>query len=173
MTIQTKAFAFEIKAVQEDGFFSGYGSVFGVVDSYDDIVAQGAFQASLADWAKRGKLPAMLWQHRASEPIGIYTKMQEDNIGLYVEGQLAVKTTAGKDAYELLKMGAVGGLSIGFVVRDDSWDRVTGVRTLRQVDLWEVSLVTFPANQQAQVTDIKSTGSQIKLLQNLIKSIKG
>lgn len=173
MTIQTKTFVFEVKAVQEDGFFSGYGSVFGVVDSYDDIVAKGAFEASLAGWAKRGRLPAMLWQHRSFEPIGIYTKMQEDSIGLYVEGQLAIKTTAGKDAYELLKIGAVGGLSIGFMVRDESLDRVTGINTLRQVDLWEVSLVTFPANQQAQVTNVKSTGSQIKLLNDLINIIKG
>jgi HK97 family phage prohead protease len=98
----------------------------------------------------------LLWQHRSGEPIGIYTGVKEDTIGLHVEGKLALKTARGAEAYELLKMGAVSGLSIGFVVRDESYDRVTGVNTLKKLDLWEVSLVTFPANDAARVTDVKS-----------------
>lgn len=145
---------FKIKAVNEDGIFSGYGSVFGVVDSYQEVVAAGAFKESLDS-----RMPSLLWQHRSGEPIGVYTTVKEDNIGLHVEGKLALKTARGAEAYELLKMGAISGLSIGFVTREDNYDRVTGVRTLKKVDLWEVSLVTFPANDSARVANIKSIES--------------
>ena len=142
---------FKIKAVSEDGLFSGYGSVFGVIDSYKEVVAPGAFSESLSQ-----RTPALLWQHRSGEPIGVYSALREDQTGLYVEGKLALKTARGAEAYELLKMGAISGLSIGFVTRDDSYDRVTGIRTLKKVDLWEVSLVTFPANDAARVSGVKS-----------------
>lgn len=142
---------FKIKAVSEDGLFSGYGSVFGVIDSYKEVVAPGAFAESLGQ-----RTPAMLWQHRSGEPIGVYSALREDQTGLYVEGKLALKTARGAEAYELLKMGAISGLSIGFVTRDDSYDRVTDVRTLKKVDLWEVSLVTFPANESARISGVKS-----------------
>ena len=142
---------FKIKAVSEDGLFSGYGSVFGVIDSYKEVVAPGAFAESLSQ-----RTPALLWQHRSGEPIDVYSALREDQTGLYVEGKLALKTARGAEAYELLKMGAISGLSIGFVTRDDSYDRVTGIRTLKKVDLWEVSLVTFPANESARVSGVKS-----------------
>lgn len=142
---------FKIKAVSEDGLFSGYGSVFGVVDSYKEVVAPGAFTESLA-----GRMPSLLWQHRSGEPIGVYTTVKEDSVGLYVEGKLALKTARGSEAYELLKMGAISGLSIGFISREDSHDKVSGIRTLKKLDLWEVSLVTFPANEAARVSGVKS-----------------
>lgn len=142
---------FKIKAVSEDGLFSGYGSVFGVIDSYKEVVAPGAFAESLSQ-----RTPALLWQHRSGEPIGVYSAIREDQTGLYVEGRLALKTTRGAEAYELLKMGAISGMSIGFMTREDSYDRVTDVRTLKKVDLWEVSLVTFPANDAARVSGVKS-----------------
>ena len=142
---------FQIKAVSEDGLFSGYGSVFGVVDSYKEVVAPGAFTESL-----KGRMPSLLWQHRMAEPIGIYTSVKEDAVGLHVEGKLALKTARGSEAYELLKMGAVTGLSIGYQVRDESYDRVSGINTLKKLDLWEVSLVTFPANDAARVTGVKT-----------------
>ncbi|OGB26199.1 MAG: hypothetical protein A3I66_00670 [Burkholderiales bacterium RIFCSPLOWO2_02_FULL_57_36] len=142
---------FKVKAVSEDGLFSGYGSVFGVIDSYKEIVVAGAFTDSL-----KTRQPSLLWQHRSGEPIGIYTGVKEDAIGLHVEGKLALKTVRGAEAYELLKMGAISGLSIGFEVRDESYDRVTGVNTLKTLDLWEVSLVTFPANDAARITGVKA-----------------
>lgn len=142
---------FKVKAVQDDGTFTGYGSVFNVLDAYKEIVQPGAFAESL-----KNRHPSMLWQHRSGEPIGIYTGVKEDNVGLHVEGTLALKTTRGAEAYELLKMGAVSGLSIGFNVREESYDRVTGISTLKKLDLWEVSLVTFPANDAARVTDVKN-----------------
>lgn len=142
---------FEVKAVNDDGVFSGYGSVFGVVDTYKEVVASGAFAESL-----KGRTPSLLWQHRSGEPIGVYSSVKEDSVGLYVEGKLALKTARGAEAYELLKMGAISGLSIGFYTRDESYDKVTGIRTLKKLDLWEVSLVTFPANDSARVSSVKS-----------------
>lgn len=142
---------FEVKKINEDGTFTGYGSVFGVKDGYDEIVVAGAFTESLAS-----KMPSLLWQHRSGEPIGVYTEAKEDSVGLALTGKLALKTARGAEAYELLKMGAITGLSIGFVTREDSYDKVTGIRTLKKVDLWEVSLVTFPANDAARVTGLKS-----------------
>ena len=142
---------FDVKAVQDDGTFAGYGSVFGVIDSYNDIVTPGAFAESI-----KTRQPSMLWQHQRSEPIGIYTGVKEDTVGLHLEGRLALKTTRGAEAYELLKMGAISGLSIGFMVREESYDRVTKINTLKKLDLWEVSLVTFPANDASRVTDVKS-----------------
>ena len=142
---------FQIKAVSDDGLFSGYGSVFGVIDSYKEVVAPGAFSESLSQ-----RTPALLWQHRSGEPIGVYSAIREDQTGLYVEGRLALKTTRGAEAYELLKMGAISGMSIGFKTREDSYDRVSDVRTLKKLDLWEVSLVTFPANESARISGVKS-----------------
>ncbi len=149
-------FDFELKALNDDGSFDGYGSVFGVKDSYDEIVEQGAFAESLAAHRSKGTMPALLWQHRSGEPIGVYTEMAEDGIGLKVSGQLALKTSRGAEAYELLKMKAISGLSIGFVTREDSYDRVTRIRTLKRVDIWECSLVTFPANDSARVQGVKN-----------------
>lgn len=148
--------AFEVKAVNDDGTFEGYGSVFGVVDSYKEIVAQGAFSESLAALKSQSRMPALLWQHRSGEPIGVYTEMLEDHIGLHVKGRLALKTARGAEAHELLRMKALSGLSIGFITREDSYDKVAGIRTLKKVDLWEVSLVTFPANDAARISAVKT-----------------
>lgn len=148
---------FEVKAVDEDGTFTGYGSVFGNVDSYDEIVAPGAFTESLAAWKASGRLPPVLWQHRSGEPVGPHLEMSEDTHGLFLKGQLLVTDVQrAREARALMKAKAVNGLSIGFVPREDSYDRVTGIRTLKKVDLWEVSIVTFPANPQAQIANVKS-----------------
>ena len=147
---------FEIKSVSESGQFVGYGSVYDVIDDGDDIVAAGAFADSLKEWKTKGRMPALLWQHNSYEPIGVYTKMSEDDRGLLVEGQLALKTQRGAEAYELLQMKAISGLSIGFLTRADSYDQKTGVRTIQKADLWECSLVTFPMNDAARVDSVKS-----------------
>lgn len=148
--------AFEVKDVTSGGTFSGYGSVYNVIDQGDDIVAAGAFTDSLAEWQSKGRMPAMLWQHRSGEPIGTYTAMREDGNGLYCEGKLALRTQRGAEAYELLKTGAISGLSIGFMTREDTFDQKTGIRTIKKGDLWECSLVTFPMNDQARVASVKS-----------------
>lgn len=158
---KTLDFGFELKSVDDDGVVEGYGSVFGVIDSYDDMVVRGAFASSLAAHRAAGTMPAMLWQHDAGEPIGIWSEMVEDAKGLRVKGQLALETTRGREAHALLKMGALNGLSIGFVSKQWAYDRDTEVRTLTEIDLWEVSLVTFPANVKARVTNIKAAAEAL------------
>jgi len=153
---EVRSFALEIRA-SEDGTIEGYGSVFGVKDNYDDIIAPGAFLASLKAHKAAGTLPAMLWQHDPSEPIGVWTEMVEDSKGLRIKGSLALDTVRGKEAHALLKMGALNGLSIGFMSKQWAYDRDTEVRTLTEIDLWEVSLVTFPANEKARVTNVKAS----------------
>ena len=133
--------------------------MFGNVDSYKEIVAKGAFNDSLASLKSQGRMPALLWQHRSGEPIGCYTEMREDDHGLFVRGKLALKTARGAEAHELMKMKALSGLSIGFMTREDSYDKVTGIRTLNKVDLWECSIVTFPANDAARVSGVKNIES--------------
>jgi len=149
----------DIKAtdIAADGTFSGYASVWGEVDSYNEIVVKGAFKASLKAWAKRGKLPRLLWQHNSAQPIGIFLSMVEDEKGLFVTGRLALDTERGKEAYALLKMGALDGLSIGYVATEWLTDQKAGTVTLTVIDLWEVSLVTFPAGPSARVDSVKSS----------------
>lgn len=155
----------EVKVADEDEMtFSGYGAVFGNVDSYGDVIAKGAFRDTLIKAKSSGQWPVMLSQHGFSEggstPIGVWTEMREDDTGLWVEGKFA-PTPRGKEAHELLKMkprSAFNGLSIGF--RAKEWAVRTQPddprRTLKAVDLLEVSLVTFPANAKARVLNVKS-----------------
>ena len=156
MTTKTLDFQCELKATGDTGTFEGYGSVFSIEDQGGDIVAPGAFAETLVSAKAAGRLPAMLWQHRQAEPIGVYTSMEEDSVGLKVAGKLALKTARGSEAYELMKMGALSGMSIGYRSRDDSYDRVTGVRTLKKLDLYELSLVTLPMNDASRVSAVKT-----------------
>ncbi|HAS8353203.1 HK97 family phage prohead protease [Morganella morganii] len=157
MTKQRLDIPLKIKSVTETGEFEGYGSVFGVKDSYSDIVVPGAFQASLNEWREKGSLPAMLWQHQISEPVGVYTEMQEDDTGLYVKGRLLIEDDPlSKRAHAHLKAGSLSGLSIGYILKDWEYDRNKGAFLLKEIDLWEVSLVTFPSNDEARVSDVKS-----------------
>lgn len=150
-------FHLDIKAVNSDGFFSGYGSVFNVVDSYREAVAPGAFEASLKELQSKGRKVPILWQHNSREPLGAYTVVKEDKVGLYLEGQLLINDIArAKEAYALMQAGAVTGLSIGYYVRDSSYDEKERITTLKQLDLSEVSVVTFPALDVARVDSVKS-----------------
>lgn len=158
---ETRSFAIQIKAAGDDGSIEGYGSVFGVLDNWADVIEQGAFADSLAAHKAAGTMPAMLWQHDADHPIGVWTEMVEDARGLRVKGQLALDTVKGQEARALLKMGAINGLSIGFISKQWSYDVDTDVRSLTEVDLWEVSLVTFPANEKARVTNVKSSPDDV------------
>ncbi|USE78914.1 HK97 family phage prohead protease [Cupriavidus gilardii] len=155
-SLKIRDFDLNVKAVSDDGLFSGYGSVFGVVDSYREVVAPGAFADSLAEIKAKGRPVPVLWQHRSGEPIGVYDALSEDGHGLKVDGRLILEVSRAKEAHALMKAGAVSGLSIGYYVREDSWDEKERVRTLKKLDLVEVSLVTFPANDDARVDAIKS-----------------
>jgi uncharacterized protein len=141
-----------LKALDSAGRFAGYASVFDVTDSQKDVVVRGAFRATLA-----GRVPdiKLLWQHAQHEPIGVFERMFEDTHGLYVEGRLLLEVQRAKEAYALLKAGVVSGLSIGYSPIRYGFDEEKGVRILHEVELWEVSLVTFPANSAAGVTVVK------------------
>lgn len=148
--------------------FSGYGAVFGNVDSYGDVIEKGAFSAYLAD-VQSGKQdwPAMLQQHggwaiSASDlkPVGVYSALSEDEIGLKTTGILA-GTQDGTDLYTLMKMqprAAISGLSIGYYVRESAYGGKNDPydRLLKQIDLVEISIVTFPANGKARIGGVKS-----------------
>lgn len=147
----------KIKAVSETGEFEGYGSVFGVKDSYSDIVVKGAFQKSLAKWKEQGSLPALLWQHKMDEPIGVYTEMSEDENGLKLKGRLLINDDPlAKRAHAHLKAGSISGLSIGYSLNEYDYDSEKDAFILKELDLWEVSLVTFPANEEARISDVKT-----------------
>lgn len=155
LTLENKQldFSFEVKAINDEGMFSGYASIFDVVDSQQDVILKGAFERTLRE---RGVASIkMLWQHRVEEPIGYFTHVEEDAMGLYVEGKLLLDVQKSQEAYGLLKKGAISGLSIGYSVRESEVDYNEGIRYIHDVDLWEVSLVTFPANQHATVLDVK------------------
>ncbi|MDX2113696.1 MAG: HK97 family phage prohead protease [Alphaproteobacteria bacterium] len=147
-----------LKSLDEQGRFAGYASVFEVVDSQRDRMASGAFSRTL-----QGRVPQirLLWQHQQSEPIGIFERMLEDEVGLYVEGRLLLSVQRAKEAYSLLREGAISGLSIGYSPVRYQIDPESGIRTLYEVDLWEISLVTFPANSAAQVTVVKHSSQSL------------
>lgn len=159
MTRDRLVVPFEIKASEEsDGrVFEGYGSVFGVLDSYADVVAKGAFKRTLKDAKAKGRMPAMLWQHNPDDVVGVWTEMREDDHGLFVKGEI-FESGKGPLAYEALKKGGVSGLSIGFRTLKSKLDDENGIRTLTELELWEVSLVTFPANDAARVSSVKASG---------------
>lgn len=172
--MERKIFAFnEIKFAEGDGAvameFSGYGAVFGNVDAYGDVIMPGAFSETMAESRKSGRWPAMLSQHGGmgltSEdltPVGVWTDMAEDGVGLKLTGVFA-DTQRGTDLYKLMKMQprpAIDGLSIGYVAK--AWEPRTKPddprRRLTKIHLAEVSPVTFPANGKALVTSVKSEG---------------
>lgn len=147
----------ELRAVgDQPGTIEGYGSVFGVKDGYGDIVKPGAFTESLGEWRAKGRLPKMLWQHEADEPIGRWTDMVEDEFGLRCRGQLLLSLPKAQQAHEMLKAGLIDGLSIGFQTVERSWNDQEQVRFLEKVKLWEVSVVTFPANEASTVSGVKN-----------------
>jgi len=143
----------EVKALNEREF-EGYGSIFGNVDLGGDIVVPGAFKRSLAEHRRAGALPQMFWMHKPDEVPGVWHEMREDSNGLFVRGEL-VDTTLGNDVHTLLQKKAVRGLSIGFRLRDADFDD-DGNRLLKEIDLWEVSLVSLAMNPLAQVTAAKA-----------------
>lgn len=128
----------------------GYASLFGLSDQGGDIVLKGAYASSLARLARDGVKVKMLWQHDPLQPIGIWDEVREDDKGLWVRGRILSDVAQGREAEALLTAGAIDGLSIGYrTVKSVKDDR--GKRLLAELDLWEVSLVTFPMLRQARV----------------------
>jgi HK97 family phage prohead protease len=129
---------------------AGYASLFGVKDQGGDVVAQGAYAASLVRLGKTGARVRMLWQHDPGQPIGIWDEVREDGHGLWVKGRILTEVEKGREAAALLAAGAIDGLSIGYrTVRAERDGK--GRRLLQELELWEVSLVTFPMLPEARV----------------------
>ncbi|MGX1164496.1 HK97 family phage prohead protease [Bradyrhizobium sp. USDA 372] len=154
-------FEFDTKSLSDDGTFSGYASRFGVTDLGRDVVMPGAFTKTLQQSAK----VKMLLQHEQSQPIGVWKSLAEDQIGLKVTGQLVLDTSLGRDTYALLRAGALDGLSIGYVSKKDSFDRTKNVRRLEEIDLFEISIVTFPMLPSATVDRVKAQSELARLVE--------
>lgn len=146
----------EIKALSDDGVIEGYGSVFGNVDNGGDKVMPGAFIEGLAAGKRAGRTVKMLWNHDPSQPIGVWEDLAEDAKGLWGKGRLVLDVPKAREVHALMKAGAISGLSIGYRTK---YSELEGnVRLLKAVDLYEISPVTFPMNERAKVTSVKSDG---------------
>lgn len=152
--MKTKEFKLSVKDLKDNGTFTGYGSVFGNVDSYGEAVMKGAFEKSLKKHEAENLPIVMLWQHDRTNPIGIWKNVHEDEYGLCGEGEINLDTQQGREAYSLMKQGALNGLSIGY--REILASSKGNVRSLTELELYEISPVTFPANTEARITGIKS-----------------
>lgn len=158
MLLKTFRARIDTKSITDDGeyaYFKGYASTFGNEDSYGDVIERGAFTKTASE--ANGTLP-MLWQHDTDEVIGTYPAMAETDGGLMVEGQIVLATQRGREAHALLKAGAIKSMSIGFTIPEGKadFDQETQTRHIREVRLWEISLVTFPANTRAAITEVKN-----------------
>lgn len=159
----------DIKAVGDDGLFAGYASLFGVEDLGRDVVTAGAFQKSLK--ARPAARIKMLREHDTGNPIGVWDEVVEDGKGLRVKGRLVLDTVLGRETHSLLKAGALDQLSIGYRTKSFRMDRTKGVRHLDEVDLHEISIVTFAMLPSATVSSVKNyTPNQF---QQLISAING
>lgn len=158
----------EIKALADSGEIEGYASTFGgEPDAYGDVIAPGAYADSLTDHASKGTMPKMLWQHDRREVIGRWTAASEDGKGLLVRGKLNMDVQRGREAYALLKDGALDGLSIGYRIKEYSVDTDTDVWTLEKLDLFEISIVTIGANENATIASVKAAKSAQELVDRL------
>ncbi len=158
---------------KESGRFSGYASIFGNKDLGNDVVEKGAFTKSLR--RKSPKQIKMLFMHKTDEPIGVFEKMEEDDKGLKVEGKLALGTQRGKEVHELMKMGAIDGLSIGYRVdaKGYHYDDDGKKRMLKDVDLMEISAVTFPMNPKARIRKVKGAECTIREWEEILRDVGG
>jgi len=163
--LETKYCALGPELAFADGVIEGYASLFDRADQGGDVVAPGAYARSLAQRARPGGAVKMLWQHDPRCPIGVWQEIAEDARGLRVKGRLLTGVAQGREALALLEAGAIDGLSIGYrTVRSEK--RAEGGRRLLEVDLWEVSVVTFPMLPEARV-EAAAEGAERALAEDL------
>ncbi|MFK7877429.1 MAG: HK97 family phage prohead protease [Paracoccaceae bacterium] len=158
--------------VIEGSKIEGYASLFGATDQGGDVVSKGAYQTSLAKAAKDGRKIKMLWQHDPAQPIGVWDEVREDGQGLWVKGRILEATQKGREASALIEAGAIDGLSIGYrTVKSTKNDQ--GLRVLTELELWEVSLVTFPMLPTARVAAKAESSAEDQVLRNLASAFRG
>ena len=151
MDLETKFASFDSAITVTGGLeIEGYASLFGAQDQGGDVVQKGAYARSLEALKQAGRSVRMLWQHDPAQPIGIWDEVREDEQGLYVKGRILDAVEKGREAAALLEAGAIDGLSIGYRTKKASKTE-TGLRLLQELELWEVSLVTFPMLPSARV----------------------
>lgn len=149
----------EIKSFDTDGeqgTFIAYANVKSVVDRVRDVTVDGCFK-----W-NPNKLPKMLYQHDHTKVIGVWLEIEEDSYGLRVKGKLALGTTLGAEVYELMKLGAIDALSIGYITEKERYDPSTRINYLESIFLHEISIVTFPCNQESLIDSVKSGEVEIQ-----------
>jgi hypothetical protein len=146
--------ALGLNVTEADGTFEGYASLFNRADMAHDVIMPGAFRASLAERGAAGI--RMLFQHDAHQPIGVWEELREDARGLYAKGRLALDAAKAREVLALMRAGAIDGLSIGFKAVKFRRNAKTGIRRIDSVDLWEISVVTFPMMPGARVAHVKA-----------------
>jgi len=167
---ERKFAATELTEVEADGTFRGYASVFGEPDLGRDVMMPGAFHLSLAKRGARGV--RMLFQHDPAVPIGVWQEIREDARGLLVRGRLTVEAERGREVLALMRAGAIDGLSIGFkTIRSRSEPR-SGLRKILDLDLWEISVVTFPMLPTARVSAVKAAPEMLREAGRLAASMR-
>lgn len=144
--------ALDLKSIADDGTFEGYASLFNREDLGRDVIAPGAFRDTLATRGPQGI--RLLFQHNPAEPIGVWESLTEDAKGLHARGRLTAQVARAREVLSLMRAGAIDGLSIGFRVVKSHRDRQRGVRRIEKIDLWEISIVTFPMLPDARISSL-------------------
>lgn len=158
--------------VTEGARIEGYASLFGAADHGGDIVGKGAYATSLAGFARDGRKVKMLWQHDPTQPIGVWDEVTEDGRGLWVRGRILESTQRGREATALIEAGAIDGLSIGYRTLKSTRNE-KGQRLLTELELWEVSLVTFPMLPSARVAAKAEDRAEAELMHELAAAFNG
>jgi len=166
-------FGLQIKSLDGEGAFEGYASTFGNRDLGGDIVEPGAFSKSLKERGAKGV--KMLLDHDPRQRIGAWQDIREDSTGLFVKGQLFMEKQIGRETHVDLKGGALDKMSIGYRTRQSSDDGRRRARLLKDVDLLEISLVTFAMNESASVTAVKAAESvkTIREFEDFLRDVGG